>query len=87
MGGIYTVKNLSIITSSHAGCGALQVNSLDRIANLGALTNEVAKILPRDLALVADLAGFFTFGPELFDGALEADSEIICRETENFAHR
>jgi len=65
---------------------AFKINALNRIPNPARLIDQVAKVLPRDLGLHSDLLGLFALRAELLDAALEADTEVVSWETEDFTN-
>lgn len=77
----------SVVAARDARSGAFQVDGCDSIADFAALDDQVAEVLPRNLALALDLARVFAFGSELLDGALQADAQIVCGGFQDFADR
>lgn len=75
-----------IISRRHARRRALEIHGLDAAAQLGALVDEIPKVLPRDLALAARLQRLLSLDAEVLDAALQADAQVVGGEAQDFAH-
>lgn len=55
----------------------LQIDSLDALAQLVAVANQVSKVLPGDLSLGLELTSLFSLDLELLDVALQSNANLI----------
>jgi hypothetical protein len=76
-----------IISRRHTRRRALKIHGLDAATQLGALVDEIPKVLPRDLALAARLQGLLPLDAEVLDAALQTDAQVVGWEAEDFADR
>lgn len=67
------------------GRNSIEIDPLNGVTLMVAVTDEVGEVLAGDFALTLDAEGLVTAGVELLNRALQSDAEGIGRETEDFA--
>jgi hypothetical protein len=79
------LEKLRIKSSSHTWSWTFQIHCFDGVSDSRCLVGQIAEILSCNFALASYFTGFFALRAELFDGALEADAEVVGRDLEDFA--
>lgn len=78
--------DLRIIRRGNAGRRSFQVDSFDSRADLSALSDQVAKVLPSDLAFGLYFARFLALLLQVLDVALKALAQFVGGVFERAAH-
>jgi hypothetical protein len=75
-----------IVNGSDTGNRSFKIDVLDSVSDLGALVDEIAKVLPSNFAFATDLESVFALRSESLDRALKTNAEMIGWHVKNFAH-
>lgn len=78
-----------LVEASNAGKTrrmAIKIDSFDNPTLMTAFTDEVGKVLERNVALSLDAQSFVTATVKLLNGTLKANAEGVGGETEDLPH-